>query len=108
MKIAIAGAAGRMGRVLTRIVRETHGAEISGGLEPAGSAHIGADMGELAGLGTIGVTITDAEATVTRTPRMAIDLLATKLGAIDDHRVHCCRVQCRSESGDRSTLRSTP
>jgi len=37
----------------------------------------------------LGVTITDAEATVTRTPRMAIDLLTAKLGAIDDHRGAC-------------------
>jgi 4-hydroxy-tetrahydrodipicolinate reductase len=45
MKLAIAGAAGRMGRVLTRIVNETPGAEVAGGLEPAGSPHLGADMG---------------------------------------------------------------
>jgi len=50
MKIAIAGAAGRMGRVLTRIVNETPGAEVAGGLEPSGSPHVGSDMGELAGL----------------------------------------------------------
>jgi 4-hydroxy-tetrahydrodipicolinate reductase len=59
MKLAIAGAAGRMGRVLTRIVHETPGAEIAGGIEPKGSPHVGADMGELAGLGTLDVAITD-------------------------------------------------
>ncbi len=58
MKLAIAGAAGRMGRVLTRIVHETEGAEVAGGLEPMGSPHMGADMGELAGLGALGVAIT--------------------------------------------------
>lgn len=57
MKLAIAGAAGRMGRVLTRIVHETPGAELAGGLESRGSQHIGADMGELAGLGALGVRI---------------------------------------------------
>lgn len=59
MKLAIAGAAGRMGRVLTRIVSETPGAEIAGGIEPKGSPHVGADMGELAGIGTLDVAITD-------------------------------------------------
>lgn len=59
MKLAIAGAAGRMGRVLTRIVNETAGAEVAGGLEPKGSSHVGADMGELAGIGTLDVAITD-------------------------------------------------
>jgi 4-hydroxy-tetrahydrodipicolinate reductase len=58
MKLAIAGAAGRMGRVLTRIVHETPGAIVAGGLEPAGSPHVGADMGELAGIGRLGVAIT--------------------------------------------------
>ena len=59
MKIAIAGAAGRMGRVLTRIVHETEGLEVAGGIEPKGSASVGADMGELAGVGALGVKITD-------------------------------------------------
>lgn len=59
MKIAIAGAAGRMGRVLTRIVHETEGLEIAGGIEPKGSASVGADMGELAQIGPLGIKITD-------------------------------------------------
>ncbi|HTN96437.1 MAG TPA: 4-hydroxy-tetrahydrodipicolinate reductase [Nordella sp.] len=59
MKIAIAGAGGRMGRVLTRIVHETEGLEIAGGIEPKGSASVGADMGELAGIGPLGIKITD-------------------------------------------------
>jgi 4-hydroxy-tetrahydrodipicolinate reductase len=59
MKIAIAGASGRMGRVLTRIVHETEGLEIAGGIEPKGSPAVGADMGELGGIGPLGVKITD-------------------------------------------------
>ena len=59
MKLAIAGAAGRMGRVLTRIVNETPGADVAGGLEPKGSPHVGSDMGVLAGIGALDVTIGD-------------------------------------------------
>ena len=59
MKLAIAGAAGRMGRVLTRIINETPGAEVAGGLEPVGSPHVGADMGVLAGTGALNVAVTD-------------------------------------------------
>jgi 4-hydroxy-tetrahydrodipicolinate reductase len=59
MRLAIAGAAGRMGRVLTRIVNETPGAEVTGGIEPKGSPHVGADMGVLAGIGALDVTISD-------------------------------------------------
>jgi 4-hydroxy-tetrahydrodipicolinate reductase len=57
MKLAIAGAAGRMGRVLTRIVHETDGAEVAGGIEPKGSVHVGVDMGEIAGIGRLDVAI---------------------------------------------------
>ena len=45
-----------MGRVLTRIVNETPGAEVAGGIEPKGSPHVGADMGVLAGIGALDVT----------------------------------------------------
>jgi 4-hydroxy-tetrahydrodipicolinate reductase len=62
MKIAIAGAGGKMGRTLTRIARETPGIDIAGGLEAPGSAHLGADMGEIAGIGRIDRKISsDAE-----------------------------------------------
>ncbi len=37
----------------------------------------------------LGVTISDSEATVIRTPRAAIDLLAAKLGASDEQRGAC-------------------
>jgi 4-hydroxy-tetrahydrodipicolinate reductase len=59
MKLAIAGAAGRMGRVLTRIVNETPGAEVVGGLEPKGSPHVGSDMGMLAGIGALDIPVSD-------------------------------------------------
>jgi 4-hydroxy-tetrahydrodipicolinate reductase len=54
MRIAIAGAAGKMGRTLTRIASETPGIEIAGGLEAVGSPHLGADIGEVAGIGRTG------------------------------------------------------
>ncbi len=58
MKIAIMGAAGRMGRALVRAGHEA-GCEIVGGTESAGSSAVGADLGELAGLGRMGVSVTD-------------------------------------------------
>jgi 4-hydroxy-tetrahydrodipicolinate reductase len=57
MKLAIAGAAGRMGRVLTRLISETEGLGVAGGLEAEGSSFVGADMGELAGIGPLGVKV---------------------------------------------------
>jgi len=59
MKIAVLGAAGRMGQALTRVLAETPGCTISGGLEAKGSPAIGRDIGELAGLDPLGVPVTD-------------------------------------------------
>jgi 4-hydroxy-tetrahydrodipicolinate reductase len=46
MKLAIAGAGGRMGRVLTEVVHATPGCTVVGGLEPPGSALVGTPMGK--------------------------------------------------------------
>jgi len=64
MKIAVSGAAGRMGRRIVAIAHEHSDAEISGALESAGNATLGRDAGELAGIGAIGVTVTDDVAAV--------------------------------------------
>ena len=64
LKLAIAGAAGRMGRELARIVNETKGCQLSGGLEAPGSAHVGVDYGELIGMGKNGIIISDRPETV--------------------------------------------
>ena len=59
MRIAIMGAAGRMGRELTRAVHQVDGCTVSGGIEPTGSPHIGADLGDLAGCGRLDVCVSD-------------------------------------------------
>ncbi len=48
-----------MGRELARIVHETDGCELAGGLEAPGSSHVGADYGALIGIGSNGVQISD-------------------------------------------------
>ena len=59
MKIAVMGAAGRMGRELVRAVHATPGCVIAGGTEPHGSSALGQDLGLLAGIGSVGIRITD-------------------------------------------------
>ena len=59
MKIAIMGAAGRMGRELARAVHATSGCVLAGGVERPGSAFLGQDIGEIAGVGNVGAAITD-------------------------------------------------
>jgi 4-hydroxy-tetrahydrodipicolinate reductase len=52
------GAGGRMGKALVRQLQEMPNCSISGGAEPEGSPFLGADMGEVAGVGKIGIPIT--------------------------------------------------
>jgi 4-hydroxy-tetrahydrodipicolinate reductase len=47
-----------MGQALVRVLHEMPDCSITGGTEPAGSPLIGADIGELAGVGRLGVPIT--------------------------------------------------
>jgi 4-hydroxy-tetrahydrodipicolinate reductase len=60
LKLAIAGAAGRMGRELARIVHGTEGCTLAGGLEAKGSPAVGADYGELISVGKLGISISDS------------------------------------------------
>ena len=58
MKIAVAGAAGRMGRELVRAIHARTDCVMTGALEQEGSLALGQDAGQLAGLGKLGVPIT--------------------------------------------------
>jgi len=57
MRVVIAGAGGRMGRTLIHAVAATKGLALAGAVDAPGSAVIGRDAGELAGLGPNGVTV---------------------------------------------------
>lgn len=60
IRVAIAGAGGRMGRQLIQAVSQMEGAVLGAALEREGSSLVGVDAGELAGLGTLGVTVQDS------------------------------------------------
>jgi 4-hydroxy-tetrahydrodipicolinate reductase len=57
--IVVAGASGRMGQAIIRIINETDGAKLVGAIERPGADTIGKDAGELAGIGSSGVIISD-------------------------------------------------
>ena len=57
MRLIVAGAGGRMGRTLTRVISETSGAALAGALEAPGSELLGKDAGVLAGLPENGVKL---------------------------------------------------
>lgn len=57
MRLIVAGAGGRMGRALTRVIAEAPGATLAGALEAPGSVLLGKDAGVLAGLPENGVKL---------------------------------------------------
>src|SRR5258708_27704537 len=57
MRLIVAGAGGRMGRALTRVISQTEGAVLAGALEAPGSELLGKDAGVLAGLPANGVEL---------------------------------------------------
>jgi 4-hydroxy-tetrahydrodipicolinate reductase len=57
MRLIVAGAGGRMGRTLTRLISETKGAMVVGALEAPTSELLGKDAGVLAGLPANGIKL---------------------------------------------------
>lgn len=60
VKIAITGFGGRMGRALAEAVAQSDRAELSAAVVRPGSSLVGADAGEVAGLGRSGLAIVDS------------------------------------------------
>ncbi|KPQ25241.1 MAG: 4-hydroxy-tetrahydrodipicolinate reductase [Halomonas sp. HL-48] len=58
-RVAIVGVAGRMGRTLVNAVEQEADATLAGGIVEPGSSLVGADIGELAGIGRRGVAAVD-------------------------------------------------
>ncbi|HKJ84373.1 MAG TPA: 4-hydroxy-tetrahydrodipicolinate reductase [Mariprofundaceae bacterium] len=56
-RMIVAGAGGRMGRMLVRAVSEAKGVELVGATESQGSLHVGDDTGVVAGIGETGVPV---------------------------------------------------
>lgn len=58
-RVGICGAAGRMGKTILEVCNETEGIVVGAAIEFSESPVIGVDAGEQAGLGSLGVSITD-------------------------------------------------
>jgi len=87
INIAITGAGGRMGRTLVQAVTQGEGLRLAGASERAGSSFIGADAGELAGVGRLDIAIRD------KLDGLDFDVLIdfTRLEASLDHLAFCRR-----------------
>ncbi|HEY4161808.1 MAG TPA: 4-hydroxy-tetrahydrodipicolinate reductase [Dongiaceae bacterium] len=59
MRVGIAGCAGRMGQMLLKLLISAPGVLVVGGIERRGSHVLGRDLGALAGVEPLGITISD-------------------------------------------------
>jgi len=59
VKVIVAGASGRMGRRICALTHEHEGLTLAGAFEAKGHEDIGKDIGELIGIGNIGVAIAE-------------------------------------------------
>lgn len=57
IRIAVIGAAGRMGKTLIEAISQTEGAVLAAAIERPESSLVGADAGELAGVGRLGILV---------------------------------------------------
>lgn len=80
MKIAVMGAGGRMGRELVRAVHAAN-ATLSGATEVAGSPLLGTDAGDLAGVGTLGVRLSQDYSAVIAGADAILDFTSPKATA---------------------------
>jgi 4-hydroxy-tetrahydrodipicolinate reductase len=72
-RLIVAGAAGRMGRMLTSLIVQQPSHTLAGALEAKGVKAVGSDAGEIAGMGVLGVRIGDDYAAIAAPDTVTLD-----------------------------------
>lgn len=88
IKIAVTGAGGRMGKAIIEAIHEAEGLELGAAIERPGSTLIGADAGEVAGVGSLGVAIAENLSAVTGDFDVLIEFTIPEVTA---HHLKICR-----------------
>ena len=113
IKVAVIGAAGRMGRRLVANLMESNTLELAGALEYPGSPFTGQDAGIVAGCGASGVLISDSldqlllqkiDAVINFSTDKVIEASQSRRRQLQRrYRNHCveCRRPCRIETSGR-------
>ena len=99
VRIAVAGAGGRMGRTIVAAGSEFDGVRISAALEAATSPHVGQDAGLVAGIGAIGVEIGDSLQALADAFDVLVDFTVADASVAN---VRACR-----EAGKRAVVGTT-
>src|SRR3954454_21952112 len=73
VRIGVVGVAGRVGRMLVADIAATEGCALAGGVVRPGGTALGQDLGELAGIGRLGLAATDDADSLLRGCDVAIE-----------------------------------
>jgi 4-hydroxy-tetrahydrodipicolinate reductase len=73
IRMGVVGCGGRMGRMLVAEISGAEGCVLSGGTASTGSAYLGSDLGELAGIGHIGLAAGNSAGELMRASDVAIE-----------------------------------
>ncbi len=92
MRVAVVGAAGRMGKNLIQAVCNTEGLELTAATERPDSSLIGSDAGELAGVGKLGVPLSHSLVKVVDQFDLVIDFTSPEATMIH---LDICREHCK-------------
>jgi len=79
LRVAVTGAAGRMGRTLIEAVNQTEGMQLTAAIVEPGSSLAGADAGELAGQGKLGIVLNSSLESVLDQFDLLIDFTAPEV-----------------------------
>lgn len=71
--LIVAGAAGRMGKMLITFAARDSAHKLVGAIEAQGIAAVGKDAGDIAGVGALGIKITDDYAAIVRPDTVTLD-----------------------------------
>jgi len=80
-KIGVVGCGGRMGRMLVAEIAATDGCSLAGGCAKPGSGYIDQDIGELAGIGRLGISVGDNAEKLIRDSEVVIEFTTPKATA---------------------------
>jgi 4-hydroxy-tetrahydrodipicolinate reductase len=83
IKMGVVGCGGRMGRMLVAEIAASEGCAIAGGSEAPGSGYINQDIGELAGIGRMGIPIGETVEKLIRDSDVVLEF--TSPGATVEH-----------------------
>ena len=97
VRVGVCGAAGRMGRTIIEVCKDTEGVEFTAAIEHNESSLLGVDAGEVAGIGKTGVLITEDILSIADQVDVMIDF--TFAASVNANIKKCVAANCKMVIG---------